>query len=79
MNKPAREMPGEERSTPLPVQRNDDPALMNQVSHSFAGAPIMQLFRHLPCNKKTSEWSEELKNTSQASKGETVQRCAQGL
>ena len=72
MNKPAREMPGEERSTPLPVQSNDNPASINQVSHSFAGAPIMQPFRHLPRNKEPSEWSEEIENTLQASKGETV-------
>ena len=31
INKPAREMPGEERSTPLPVQRNDKPASMDRV------------------------------------------------
>ena len=71
-------MPGEERSTPLPVQNNDDPASMNQVSYSLISNPVMKLPWHSPRNKVPFKWSKELKSALQTSEEEIACQCASG-
>ena len=52
---------------------------INQVSYSFASAPIMAPFRHLLSSKVPFQWSEELQSAFEASKLEIVAQCEKGV
>ena len=52
---------------------------INQVSYSFASAPIMSPFRHLLSSKVPFAWSEELQMAFEASKQEIVDQCEKGV
>ena len=52
---------------------------INQVSYSFASAPIMAPFRHLLSTKVPFQWSEELQSAFEASKLEIVAQCEKGV
>ena len=52
---------------------------VNQVSYSFASAPLMAPFRHLLSSKVPFEWSEELQTAFEASKKEILAQCEKGV
>ena len=52
---------------------------INQVSYSFASAPIMSPFRHLLSSKVPFAWYEELQTAFEASKQEIVNQCEKGV
>ena len=52
---------------------------VNQVSYSFASAPIMAPFRHLLSSKVPFQWSDELQSAFEASKLEILAQCEKGV
>ena len=52
---------------------------VNQVSYSFAAAPIMEPFRHLLSSKVPFEWSTALQEAFEASKREVLAQCEKGV
>ena len=52
---------------------------INQISYSFAIAPIMAPFRHLLSSKVPFQWSEELQASFDASKQEIIRQCELGV
>ena len=52
---------------------------VNQVSYSFAAAPIMAPFRHLLSSKVPFEWSAALQDAFEASKREVLAQCEKGV
>ena len=52
---------------------------INQISYSFATAPIMAPFRHLLSSKVPFQWSEELQKAFDASKLEILSQCDHGV
>ena len=52
---------------------------VNQVSYSFATAPIMAPFRHLLSSKVPFEWSPQLQEAFEASKREILRQCEKGV
>ena len=52
---------------------------INQISYSFAVAPVMAPFRHLLSSKVPFEWSEELQVAFDASKQEILRQCEHGV
>ena len=55
--------------------------LINQISYSFAAAPVMSPFRHLlaTSSKIPFMWTEDLETAFQASKTEIIQQCEKGV
>ena len=52
---------------------------INQISYSFAIAPVMAPFRHLLSSKVPFQWSTELQTAFDASKQEILQQCERGV
>ena len=52
---------------------------INQISYSFAIAPVMAPFRHLLSSKVPFQWSEELQAAFDASKQEIIRQCEHGV
>ena len=52
---------------------------INQISYSFAIAPVMAPFRHLLSSKVPFQWSEELQASFDASKQEIIRQCELGV
>ena len=53
--------------------------LVNQVSYTFASAPVMEPFRKLLSSKIPFYWSEELSHSFELSKNEVVRQCEKGV
>ena len=52
---------------------------VNQISYSFASAPVMAPFRHLLSSKVPFQWDSELQAAFEASKMEIIQQCEKGV
>ena len=52
---------------------------VNQISYSFASAPVMAPFRHLLSAKVPFQWSQELQDAFEASKLEIIRQCENGV
>ena len=52
---------------------------INQISFSFASAPIMAPFRHLLSSKVPFHWTAELDTAFEASKQEVIRQCENGV
>ena len=52
---------------------------VNQISYSFATAPVMAPFRHLLSSKVPFQWSAELQLAFDASKQEILKQCEKGV
>ena len=52
---------------------------INQISSSFAIAPVMSPFRHLLSSKVPFQWSDDLQAAFEASKLEIIQQCEKGV
>ena len=52
---------------------------INQISFSFASAPIMAPFRHLLSAKVPFQWTAELQEAFDASKQEIIAQCSKGV
>ena len=52
---------------------------INQISFSFASAPIMAPFRHLLSAKVPFHWNSELQEAFEASKQEIITQCSKGV
>ena len=52
---------------------------INQISYSFAVAPVMAPFRHLLSSKVPFQWSPELQTAFDASKQEILRQCEHGV
>ena len=52
---------------------------VNQISYSFASAPVMAPFRHLLSSKVPFQWDPELQAAFEASKMEIIQQCKKGV
>ena len=52
---------------------------VNQISYSFASAPVMAPFRHLLSAKVPFQWSQDLQDAFEASKLEIIRQCENGV
>ena len=52
---------------------------INQISYSFASAPVMAPFRHLLSSKVPFQWSPALQTAFEASKDEILRQCEKGV
>ena len=69
-------------SFPIPTSLTDIRSwfgAINQISYSFASAPVMAPFRHLLSSKVPFQWSPELQTAFDASKQEILRQCEQGV
>lgn len=53
--------------------------MINQISYTFAQAPVMLPFRHLLSSKVPFMWSEDLEKAFQESKLEIIKQCEKGV
>merc|ERR1712002_1421912 len=53
--------------------------MINQISYSFAIAPVMLPFRHLLSSKLPFHWSPELQAAFDSSKEEIIRQCEKGV
>ena len=80
--KPTREFTQSILSFPTPKSLTDIRSwfgAINQISYSFAVAPVMAPFRHLLSSKVPFQWSEELQTAFDASKQEILRQCEHGV
>ena len=80
--KPTKEFIDSIMSFPTPKNITDIRAwfgAINQISYSFAAAPVMAPFRHLLSSKVPFQWSVELQAAFDASKQEILKQCELGV
>ena len=80
--KPSQEFLDNIMSFPVPRSITDIRSwfgAINQISYSFAVAPVMNPFRHLLSSKVPFNWTPELQSAFDASKLEILRQCEAGV